>query len=40
MTGIFLTDYNCRRNAVTFENNGCVNVQKFEDTLDDENNLL
>ena len=40
MTVIYLTEYNCRRYAVTFENRGYVKVQKFNDMSDDENNLL
>ena len=40
MTVLYLTDYNCRRYAVTFENNGCVKIQKFEDISNDENKKL
>ena len=40
MTIIYLTEYNCRRYAVTFENNGCVRVQKFEEIPDYEKNIL
>ena len=39
MTVIFLTEHNCRRYAVTFENNGCVRVQKFKDIPDYEKNI-
>ena len=31
MTFICLTEFNCTRYAVTFENKGCARVQKFED---------
>ena len=31
MSLIHLIEYNCRRNAVTFENDGCVKIQSFED---------
>ena len=38
MTVIYITENNCKCYAVTFQNNGCVKVQKFEDvSLDDEN---
>ena len=40
MTVIDLTENNCTRYAVTFENNGCVTVQKFEDNSDYEKNKL
>ena len=39
MTVIYLTEYNTRCYGVTFENNGCIKVQKFEDISDDENNI-
>ena len=34
MTAIYLPEYNCRRYAVTFENNGCIRIQKFEGISD------
>ena len=36
MTVIYLTEYNSRCYGVTFENNGCIKIQKFEDISDDE----
>ena len=35
-----MTEYNCRRYAVTFENSGYVRVQKFKDVPDFEKNFL
>ena len=40
MTDIYLTEYNCRRYAVTFEKDGCIRVQKFGDILDYDRNIL
>ena len=40
MTVIYSTEYNCTRQAVTFENIGCVRVQKLEDIPDYEKNIL
>ena len=40
MTVIISTKNNCRRYAVTFGNNSCVRVQKFEDFPDFETNIL
>ena len=40
MTVIFLTEYICRRYAVTSENDGCVRKQKFEDFPEYEKNGL
>ena len=37
MTVIYITEDNCKCYAVTFENNGFVKVQKFEDASLDEN---
>ena len=37
MTVIYITEDNCKCYAVTFENNGWVKVQKFEDEPLDEN---
>ena len=40
MIVIYLTEYNCRRYAVTFENNGCVRAQRFKDISDFKNKIL
>ena len=37
MTIIYITEYNCKCYAVTFENKGWVQVQKFDDESLDEN---
>ena len=37
MTIIYITEYNCKCYAVTFENKGWVKVQKFDDESLDEN---
>ena len=37
MTIIYVTENNCECYGVTFQNNGCVKVQKFEDISKDEN---
>ena len=37
MTIIYITEDNCERYGVTFQNNGYVKVQKFEDISNDEN---
>ena len=37
MTIIYITEYNCKCYAVTFENKGWVKVQKFDDGSLDEN---
>ena len=39
MTVIYLTEYNTKCYAVTFKNNGCIEVQKIEDISKDENIL-
>ena len=39
MTIIYITENNTKRYAVTFKNNGCVKVQKFEDISNDENTI-
>ena len=39
MTIIYITENNTRRYGVSFQNNGCVKVQKFEDISNDENNI-
>ena len=37
MTIIYITEINTKRYGVTFQNNGCVKVQKVEDISNDEN---
>ena len=37
MTIIYITEYNCECYAVTFKNDSCVKVQKFEDISEDRN---
>ena len=39
MTVIYLTKKNTSCYGVTFENNGCFEVKKFEDISDAENNV-
>ena len=39
MTIIYITENNCERYGVTFQNNGYVKVQKFEDISNDENTI-
>ena len=39
MTIIYITEYNCKCYAVTFENKGWVKVQNFEDESLDENTI-
>ena len=39
MTIIYVTENNCRCYGVTFQNNGYVRVQKFEDISNDENTI-
>ena len=39
MTIIYITQNNTKRYGVTFQNNGCVKVQKFEDISNDENTI-
>ena len=39
MTIIYITENNCDRYGVTFQNNGYVKVQKFEDFSNDENTI-
>ena len=36
MTVIYVTEYNTKCYGVTFENNGWIKVQKFEDISDDK----
>ena len=40
MTVIYLTEYNCKCYAVTFEVNGCLKVQKNIDRSKYETNIL
>ena len=40
MTFIYLTEFIPRCYGVTFQNNGCIKVQKFGDISTDENNIL
>ena len=39
MTIIYITENNCEIFGVTFKNNGCVKVQKFEDISNDEKTI-
>ena len=36
MTIIYITENTTKRYGVTFQNNGCVKIQKFEDISSDE----
>ena len=40
MTIIYLAEHNFKCYGVTFQNNGCVKLQKFKDISNDENNIL
>ena len=40
MTVIYITEDNCECYAVSFENKGCVNVQKFEDVSEIDKNII
>ena len=40
MTVIYTTEHNTKYYVVTFENNGCIKVQKIEDISNDENTIL
>ena len=40
MTVIYITDDNCKCYAVTFENNGFVQVQQFEDVSENDKNII
>ena len=40
MTVIYITDNNCKCYAVTFQNNGFVQVQKFEDVSEIDKNII
>ena len=39
MTKIYITEKSTKRYGVTFQNNGCVKIQKFEDISNDENTI-
>ena len=40
MTVIFITENNCKCYAVTFQNNGFVQVQQFEDVSESDKNII
>ena len=40
MTVIYITENNCECYAVTFQNNGFVQVQTFEDVSEDDKNII
>ena len=40
MTVMYLTEYNTRCYGVTFQNNGSIRVQRYQDISDDENKLF
>ena len=40
MTVIYITEDNCECYAVSFENKGCVKVQKFEDVSESDKNII
>ena len=40
MTVIFVTEFNTRCCGVTFQNDGCIKLQKFEDISDPECNIF
>ena len=40
MTVIYITENNCKCYAVTFENNGFVQVQQFEDNSESDKNTI
>ena len=39
MTIIYVTEYNTKCYGVTFQNNGWIKVQKFDDISDDKNTI-
>ena len=39
MTIIYITENNCTSYGVTYKDNGCIKVQKFEVTSNDENTI-
>ena len=40
MTVIYITENNCKCYAVTFQNNGFVQVQQFEDVSESDKNII
>ena len=40
MTVIYITENNCNCYAVTFQNNGFVQVQQFEDVSESDKNII
>ena len=40
MTVIYITENNCRCYSVTFQNNGFVQVQQFEDVSESDKNII
>ena len=40
MTVIYITENNCKCYAVTFQNNGFVQVQQFEDVFESDKNII
>ena len=40
MTVIYITENNCKFYAVTFQNNGSVQVQQFEDVSESDKNII
>ena len=40
MTVIYITENNCKCYAVTFQNNGFVQVQQFEDVSESDTNII
>ena len=40
MTVIYITESNCKCYAVTFQNNGFVQVQQFEDVSESDKNII
>ena len=40
MTVIYITENNCKCYAVTFQNNGFVQVQQFEDISESDKNII
>ena len=39
LKNVYVTEDNCRCDGVSFQNNGTVKVQKFEDNSNDENTI-
>ena len=40
MTIIYVTEHNTKCYAVTYENKGWIKVQKIQDVVDDDNNII